>query len=399
MISKPFDLVEKIDIDALVADEVREGRTLEYKEKLPGNSDGEKTELLADVSSFANASGGYILYGVREKRDADGKPTGVPESVDGLPGINPDSEILRLESSIRTGIDPRVPRVRTKPIEGFLQGPVLVMWIPKSWSSPHMVTFKNHSRFYSRSSNGKYALDVKEIRSAFALSESLPERVRRFRDDRLAKIIADETPISLDAAPKIVLQLLPIRAVEATDAFDIGNRGEEFIKVLPMHNCKATDWRYNFDGFVVYTWDPPETASGGYVQVFRSGTIEAVDSRLLKQRGEKKYIPGTSYEEKLLGALSAYLKALRDFGVEPPIFVMLSFVGVKGYKIATVSAKFSHFEGYEIDRDVLLVPDILIEDYGVDVASVLHPAFDAVWRASGWERSMNYDKNGKWVGQ
>lgn len=181
MISKPFDLVEKIDIDALVADEVREGRALEYKEKLPGNSDGEKTELLADVSSFANASGGYILYGVREKRDADGKPTGVPESVDGLQGINPDSEILRLESSIRTGIDPRVPRVRTKPIEGFLQGPVLVMWIPKSWSSPHMVTFKNHSRFYSRSSNGKYALDVKEIRSAFALSESLPERVRRFR--------------------------------------------------------------------------------------------------------------------------------------------------------------------------------------------------------------------------
>jgi hypothetical protein len=396
---KTFDLIEKADIDALVTDEVREGRTLDYKETLPGGTDSEKTEFLADVSSFANASGGYLIFGIREKRDGDGKPTGIPEIAEGIAGINPDSETLRLESSIRTGIDPRVPGIRTKSISGFSKGPVLLMRIAKSWSSPHMVTFKNHSRFYSRSSNGKYALDVKEIRSAFALSELLPERVRRFRDDRLAKIVADETPISLDAAPKIVLQLLPIRAVDATAAFDMGSRGEEFIKVLPMHTCKATDWRYNFDGFVVYTWDPPETASGGYVQVFRSGIVEAVDARLLKQREEKKYIPGTSYEQKLLAGLSAYLKALRDFEVEPPIFVLLSFVGVKGYKIATISAKFSHFKGYEIDRDLLLVPDILIEEYEIDVASVLRPAFDAVWRASGWERSMNYDKNDKWVGQ
>jgi hypothetical protein len=71
----------------------------------------------------------------------------------------------------------------------------------------------------------------------------------------------------------------------------------------------------------------------------------------------------------------------------------------RAYKIATLSAKFSHFEGYEIARDLLLVPDILIEDYDVNVASVLRSAFDAVWRASGWERSMNYNKDGKWVAQ
>ena len=83
MINKPFDLIEKADVDALVADEVREGRTVDYKETVPGSADGEKTEFLADVSSFANASGGYIIYGIREKRDGDGKPTGIPESAKG----------------------------------------------------------------------------------------------------------------------------------------------------------------------------------------------------------------------------------------------------------------------------------------------------------------------------
>jgi predicted HTH transcriptional regulator len=175
VINKPFAHIEKSDIDALVTNEVREGRMLDYKEKVPGSSDSEKTEFIADVSSFANATGGYIVYGVRERRDENGKPTGIPESADGLEAVNADSEILRLESSIRTGLDPRVPGIRTKAVEGFTKGPVLVLWIPKSWLSPHMVIYKNHSRFYSRSSNGKYALDVTEIRSAFTLSESLAD--------------------------------------------------------------------------------------------------------------------------------------------------------------------------------------------------------------------------------
>lgn len=41
MINKPFEKIEKDDIDALISDKVTEGRTLEYKEKLPGNSDGD----------------------------------------------------------------------------------------------------------------------------------------------------------------------------------------------------------------------------------------------------------------------------------------------------------------------------------------------------------------------
>lgn len=35
MINKRFDLIEKADVDALVSNEVREGRMLDYKEKLP----------------------------------------------------------------------------------------------------------------------------------------------------------------------------------------------------------------------------------------------------------------------------------------------------------------------------------------------------------------------------
>ncbi len=64
MIPKPLDKIEKPDIDALVANAVSERRTIEYKLVLPENADSNKKEFLADVSSFANAAGGDLLFGV-----------------------------------------------------------------------------------------------------------------------------------------------------------------------------------------------------------------------------------------------------------------------------------------------------------------------------------------------
>jgi len=79
---------------------------------------------------------------------------------------------------IRDGIAPRIIGLQTKAIDGFSDGCVIVIRIPKSWNYPHMVTYKNHSRFYSRNSAGKYPLDVTEIRSAFIASESLTENTK-----------------------------------------------------------------------------------------------------------------------------------------------------------------------------------------------------------------------------
>ncbi len=168
MIPKRFDDITKADIDALVANSVPEGRTLDYKRTLPGSSDDAKREFLADISSLANAAGGDIIFGV-------GEDQGVPTVASGLPVIDPDAENLRLDSSIRSGIEPRVPAVQIKAVDGFPAGPVMVLRIPKSWSSPHMVTFKGSSRFFSRTNAGKFQMDVAEIRSAFLLSEELPE--------------------------------------------------------------------------------------------------------------------------------------------------------------------------------------------------------------------------------
>jgi hypothetical protein len=72
--------------------------------------------FLADVPSFANAAGGDLSFGVRERRDAEAKPTGEIEIVVGLQGLNLDAERLRLDSIIRDGIAPRMPTVASHEI-------------------------------------------------------------------------------------------------------------------------------------------------------------------------------------------------------------------------------------------------------------------------------------------
>lgn len=106
MIQKQIDAISKSDINELIANSVNESKTLEYKQELPGNSDKDKKELLADVSSFANASGGDILYGVVAQVDEDGKTTGAPERVAPITGTTADEAKLRLEEIVRNGIAP-----------------------------------------------------------------------------------------------------------------------------------------------------------------------------------------------------------------------------------------------------------------------------------------------------
>lgn len=394
MIPKPIDQISKADIEDLVKNEIAEMKTIEYKQSLPGNSDEDKREFLADVSSFANASGGDIIYGVKEKRDDGNKPTGIPEKISGLGEINLDQEILRLERLLLDGLEPRIQGINFKGVSDFPEGPVLVLRIPKSWASPHMVKFKSLSRFYSRTSNGKYQLDVNEIRSAFALSESVGEKIKRFRDDRIGRIIAGETPILMKNPRKVVLHIFPVESVAPHVQIDVKQSFEEIRKYWPICSSGMSSW-FNFDG--VLTFDRVHDGLGSsYLQIFRNRVLEAVTTNILGGLVDDtgKHIPSGIFEPKLILSVEGYFKLLKDLNASPPFVIMLTLIGVKGLIMGV--DRFSFSAQQPIDRDLLMLPDILVEDFNVDAKKVLRPVFDMVWQACGWERSMNYDEKGNW---
>lgn len=395
MIPPEFDAIIKADIDGLVANAVAERRTIEYKQQLPGNADEDKREFLADVSSFANAAGGDIIYGIIEQRDEKDKPTGIPQKAEGLAGVNPDAEKLRLEEIIRSGIDPRVPGIRIGHYDGFPSGPVIVIRVPKSWVSPHMVTFKNLSRFFTRNSAGKYQLDVREIRAAFTASGDLRAKISAFRTERLGKIIANEAPISLPATPKIILHLVPLTILDPTSQVDLTPLSND-PNLVPLIQYYGYSSRINFDGYLSWTSAERGDRYHGYAQVFRSGVFEAVDANIIMPSENNKLVNAGLVGKATIDATLKYCQTAKRLGVPLPLVVMVTLHGLKGFKLMTGSQW--HEDSYPIDRHTLLLPDVLLEDYSTPAYKLLKPVLDAFWQSAGFLACQHYDAQGRWDG-
>ena len=385
LFSKPLDAVTTDDLRALVDNGVAEDKLLEYKLELPGGSESQRKEFLYDVTALANASGGDVVFGVKEQGSRAAELVGVQVA-------DESAEVSRLDSIIRTGVEPRIPGIAYRFIPLTLGGSILVIRVPKSWALPHVVKLGGGFRFYSRNANGKYPLDVGELRSLFALSETTAQRIRSFRQERLSLIVAGETPVVMESGAKIVLHLIPLSAFDPALRLDLSGLAHEAGMLEPM---SASGWngpRYNFDGLLTYT--DRQGASSSYLQLFRSGIIETVNTSLLSRRMERQIIPGIAYERALIRAVQKYFAIEQRLGVEPPCFLMLSLLGVKGYAI---SASELWDEGHPIDRDALIIPEVLVDSFAGPPGAVLRPLFDAVWNAAGWPGSANYTAAGVWA--
>ncbi len=393
MIPKSINQITEQDLQTLIDNSVLEGKTIEYKQELPGNSDTDKKEFLADVSSFANAGGGDLIYGIVEDK-------GIPIELKGLTIEDKDLEISRLDSIIRDGIGPRISGVAIRPVDLSNSRVALIIKVPKSWISPHRVIFKGHDKFYFRNTNGKHQMDVGELRSAFNLSETITERIRNFRVDRISKILANETPVSLNDTAKIVLHLIPVISFKPAQRYEISEIASHPEKMPPI-NWDSFSSRYNFDGFLTYSSSRDTEGKScfySYVQLFNNGIIEAVEGRLLdpnhpERSGGNLFIPSIAYEKKLIEPVSGYLGVLKLLNVDLPIIVFLTLIGVKGYYMAV---RLGLGNNTRIDRDILHLPESVLEGYDGDTKDVLRPCFDSIWNACGFSGSLNYNESGEW---
>lgn len=380
-----LDEIKETDLNRLITENVTEVKILEFKQSLPGNSDGEKKEFLADVSSFANAAGGDLLYGMKATAGVASEICGTVADV--------DSEILRLENIIRDGVSPRIPGINTHAIPISGKPPVVLIRIPRSWAQPHMVKFGGSSKFFSRNSAGKYQLDVDELRAAFALSETTAEQIRNFRRERLAAIVAGETPVPLDDnTPRLIVHSVPVAAFDPASSIDLSQLGSgNLVPLMPIGD-NVNSFRRNFDGFVTAAGSPDGYYS--YLQVFRNGTVEAVRSSYFLGTADK-IIPA-KYENEIIKALKRFLAAQQDLGVNPPLYIMLSLLDVRGYIVGGHGLGLG-ISVFPIEKQSLILPETELANFDDDITDVMKPLFDMVWNASGWTGSKNYDGNGKWT--
>lgn len=395
MIPKPLDRIDRPDLERLLTEQVHEGRTLDYKRDIHLSTDEHRRELARDVSSFANAAGGDLIFGVEEAKDENGKNLGYPEKVVGVECPNFDDTKQRIESIIRENIDPRIHGFAIRKLDGFERGSVILLRIPRSWNAPHMVSYKSQTHFYSRNSFGKHPLDVREIRAAFLEGTERATRVRRFRDERLGRIIAGETPVPLAGNDGAILVMHVVPVTVGQDAeLDLVSLSKNPASMPPPRPGTGWNSRFNLDGFVTFS-GPNEGPQRAYLQAFRNGAFEGVVTLPYGQT-KPPTLNAIGAEKAVVDVGGSCISLIRGSGIDAPVVIAVGVIGAKGAQINRTEWV-DPDEGPEpIDRDPLVLPDALVEEARPDLRAVLRPMFDALWQSSGWERSFGYDADGRW---
>jgi hypothetical protein len=385
VIPKELKEISESDIDALLANTVAESRTLEYKLKLPGDTDSDKKEFLADVSAFANTSGGDLIFGIEEDKS-------IPTKISGLEISDRDAIILRLSSIINDGLSPRI-RFDFHLVERIPKLPVLILRVERSWAGPHRVEFKSHHKFYGRTSAGKYLLDVGELRAAFTQAGSISEKIQEFRAARIFRLLDDRTPVPFVKGSKAVIHLIPLESLSGPIQYPILKYKNELQWLSPLYTASPSR-RINLDGMVTFNRSISESTF--YIQLFRNGVVEIVDGEILTNSyisKSKRTLDHESFEKDVPECCERLFRfQTEELGVNLPVAITLSLTDIKGLEI---------YNGWDLshpyEEDHLILPEALMEDYSQPLTKVLKSLFDLIWNAFGYEKSRNFDDNGNWI--
>lgn len=241
----------------------------------------------------------------------------------------------------------------------------------------------SHNEFYGRNSNGKYQLDVDELRQQFLLSESLADDIREFRIERTAKIRARNTPIGLEPGPVWAIHIIPLTAFSPGAQLDLNSvEPYNLPSTLQRGRSSGDVSRYNIDGAVKY-WKSSDGEYWGYTQIFRNGVIESVDAFYLHKDGDTE-IPQIAIKESLLYTLSHHLDFLQSYDVQPPLFLFMSMLDAEGYHI---DRPLRSADPAALDRDMAHFPELVIENYEVETDDIVNGLMGRLRNACGLQSS------------
>lgn len=379
MINKHTKAIEIDDIKSLLSDGIPESKSLDYKRALSLNTRDEKIKFLTDVSAFANTSGGDLIYGIVEEN-------GAPKEITGIDLPNIDETILKLEQVVYNGLEPRAS-IDSHPI--LLEGSkyVLIVRVEKSHVAPHRVVLDGHDKFYARASRSNYQLDVEGLRTAFNRTDEALNKIVNFRASRVSDIESGHLPLPVIPRGKAILHIFPL------DSHQIATK--DISSILPQHvsfdHHTLGSYITNFDGRLFHcTYSDNDTRA--YLQLYRNGAMEFLVTLRGPDNSTTFWLEGI--ESLCRFGIKHYFSLYERLGFVGPFVTYLSFTNVKGYRIA--GERFSMNINHPIDRDVLLLPEIIVDLNDPALDKKLQPVFDLIWNAVGITQSPSFDEAGNW---
>ncbi len=315
----------------------------------------------------------------------------------GIPKTSFDSLSNTMEQVLEQGLSPRLTSVQMVSIPAGNDAIVMLIRVPKSWNAPHRVE-AGHERFYKRTSGRKYLMDVDELRAAFGFGDNFRNRFNAHHRQMFAAI-PEKLP-DLSGEPYVSLHLIPYSALGSPRTLGQSS-GVSGADLRPLGAKRNFENRSNFDGLLA-TY-PSEGKVEAFTQLYREAIVESARTlkhlRVDTSEGPQGLLATNDIAARLILATERFLGVQSRLGVAGPIGVFASLLGVRGCTIRDERPnRFSIREDILIDRDVLHLPEIVVEQIPLDrdaIKAAFRDPLDRLWNAAGWPRSLLYNERGQ----
>lgn len=351
------DLQELIDNP-----DYRENEYLDYKaafaflemDKKNPERQGKIVEFRNDVCAFANAGGGYLIYGISDVKGMAKEIVGIE-----IPNNNTDKFELERKNNLAP-IMPKMPSLQFGYIPLENGRFVVVIQIHRDDFTPYL-HLENEMNYmaYKRVGNGKTPIGYVELKNMFNQSLSIENEIQAYRQRRIAYYRSQE-----DTEDKRYSQFMLVHVIPDT-FIDSSYRKNMFI--LQRKNPRLSlgsifnngyNSQPNADGLRFP--DYRETAVGlltnqGIAEYF----APLMETLYPSDKHPYGYFPCDYHWEQIEKIVKKYISIMKSILETKRLFICISVLGCKG---VTTNDSFERYYKGHIDRDTVLCVPISIND-------------------------------------
>lgn len=380
ILNKDFTNIDVDDLNSLIRTGVLEGNNLEFKREIWKKDDDGVREMMKDISSLANAYGGYLIIGIEQ--DESGRAAKLIE----VP--NAEFERDRILASCITNLQPRVMGLDIRSIEFEVGKKVLVIKVPRDIHI-HQITFKGLYQFWKRHDRQKSKMTYDEIKESINRESFSLVKMEDFIQRRKNEINTGESLIMLSALPlKLESEILKIN-------------NQELRRVIQDDNLeRLSGWGLNFRG-----GQPKPTLNGlrieGYKQIaelYRNGYFEVISSISEGYSFEKKdiningsivsrnFFRSAAIVELTYSFINRLKTIVSTIGYDAPYIFSINLFHIKNFALPEHhhNARLAPTHNSRVwEKESLELPLITFET--IDPKIITKDLCDRIWQAYGYE--------------
>jgi len=317
-------------------------------------------EFRNDVCAFANAGGGYLIYGITDEKGMAKEIVGIE-----IPNNNTDKFELERKNNLDS-IMPKVPALQFGYIPLENGNFVVIIQIRKDGFVPY-VHLENEMNYkvYKRVGNGKSPIGYVELKNMFNQSLSIESEVQAFRQKRIDFYRSQEDTPDNRYSKFVLFHIIPDTF---TDPYTHKNM---FLLHKKQPSLKLSSIFYgircsylpcpNVDG-MRFAGDGRDNDG----IVYNNGSIECffpAHNYLFTNRYEKLSFEFRDLWKDITPVIRQYISVMKSVLETKRLFLCLTVVGCKN---AITNHNVNREYIGSIDRDIILCNPITIEDISDD---------------------------------